>query len=165
MDSPSSSASNADTQPSSIDGSGLGEDLLKKCHNLLDELQEFRSFLAEQNREKEVDIRQFQNSVQSELKSLEKVRKSTPPNFSSRTTLPNLAKTISRQWSPSWYPFGQVAKDLVTNRIHAPNECTNILHSFLTWTPQPNARSTPSAPPISPSTPQSGMPPKPALAS
>lgn len=40
---------------------------------MLSELEEFRVFLSEQKKENIVDIRQFHNSVRSELKSLEKV--------------------------------------------------------------------------------------------
>ena len=52
------------------------EDLLAKCHALLDELEEFRTFLVERKKEHTVELRQFRSSVQSELKSLEKVRSS-----------------------------------------------------------------------------------------
>lgn len=50
------------------------EDLLRKCHALLNELEAFRTFLVQRKKEHTVEIRQFRNSVQSELKSLEKVR-------------------------------------------------------------------------------------------
>ena len=49
------------------------ENLLAKCHTLLNELEEFRTFLAERNKEHTVELRQFRSSVLSELKSLEKV--------------------------------------------------------------------------------------------
>lgn len=49
------------------------EDLLARCHVLLNELEEFRTFLAERKKEHTVELRQFRSSVQSELKSLEKV--------------------------------------------------------------------------------------------
>jgi len=50
------------------------EDLLRNCHVLLNELEAFRSFLVQRKKEHTVEIRQFRNSIQSELKSLEKVR-------------------------------------------------------------------------------------------
>lgn len=78
--------------PSSSEGAIVAEDLLEKCHTLLAEyifsncklnldvlvlttsrLQEFKTFIEERNKEKIVDIRHFQSSVRSELKSLEKV--------------------------------------------------------------------------------------------
>jgi len=54
-------------------------ELLAKCHDLLDELEDFQKFLVEQKKEHVVEIRQFRNSVASELKSLERVC-ITPPN-------------------------------------------------------------------------------------
>lgn len=53
------------------------EDLLRNCHALLTELEAFRTFLVQRKNEQTVEIRQFRNSVQSELKSLEKVRSLT----------------------------------------------------------------------------------------
>ena len=47
--------------------------LLAKCHELLGELEDFRKFLVEQKKEHTVELRQFRNSVTSELKSLERV--------------------------------------------------------------------------------------------
>ena len=61
----------------------LVEDLLRNCHNLLHELEEFRTFLTQHKKEHTVEIRQFRNSVQSELKSLEKVPLPAPPISSS----------------------------------------------------------------------------------
>jgi len=49
------------------------EDLVQKCHGLLKELEDFRTFLVQRKKEHTVEIRQFRNSVQSELKSLAKV--------------------------------------------------------------------------------------------
>lgn len=63
----------AETSAAAADGAILVEDLLKKCHDLLNELDQFRTFVAENNRQNAVEIRQFQNSILSELKSLEKV--------------------------------------------------------------------------------------------
>ena len=58
-----------------FDGTALAESLLKRCHHLLAELEEFRTFLEQQRTEQEsaVEIRKFQQSVGSELKSLQKV--------------------------------------------------------------------------------------------
>ena len=60
------------------------EDLLRNCHALLKELEAFRTFLVQCRKEATVEIRQFRNSVQSELKSLEKVRSRTSCLHSSR---------------------------------------------------------------------------------
>ena len=54
-------------------GPALAEDLLRKCHQLLSELQNFKAFLSKHKIEHVVDIRQFHNAVRSELKSLERV--------------------------------------------------------------------------------------------
>lgn len=62
-----------ETQASSADGTLLVEDLLKRCHDLLSELDQFRTFLAKSQKSKVVEIRQFHNSVLAEFKSLERV--------------------------------------------------------------------------------------------
>lgn len=62
-----------ETQASSADGTLLVEDLLKRCHDLLSELDQFRTFLVESKKLNAVEIRQFHNSVLAELKSLERV--------------------------------------------------------------------------------------------
>ena len=49
------------------------EDLLAKCYDLLEELEQFREFLVKRNKEQTVELRPFRNSIQSELKSLERV--------------------------------------------------------------------------------------------
>lgn len=49
------------------------DELLAGCHDLLKELEDFQKFLVVQKKEHVVEIRQFRNSVVSELKSLEKV--------------------------------------------------------------------------------------------
>lgn len=53
------------------------ESLLAKCQNLLDEIQQFRDYLGQHRKDKEVDVRHFQNAILSEQKSLEKVYIST----------------------------------------------------------------------------------------
>ena len=64
-----------ETQASSADGALPVEDLLTRCHDLLNELDQFRTYVAENKKQKVVEIRPFQNSVSSELKSLERVCK------------------------------------------------------------------------------------------
>ena len=49
------------------------DQLLAQCRDLLSELEDFQKFLVEQKKEHVVEIRQFRNSVASELKSLERV--------------------------------------------------------------------------------------------
>ena len=53
----------------SVDG------LLAQCHDLLKELEQFQAFLVERKKEHTVELRQFRNSVTSELRSLERVCK------------------------------------------------------------------------------------------
>ena len=60
-----------DTQAPSL---AVSVDLfLEQCHGLLHELEEFQDFLVEQKKEHTVELRQFRNSINSELKSLQKV--------------------------------------------------------------------------------------------
>lgn len=68
-----SDAEGVQQQQSSADNTGLVEDLLKRCHDLLNELEGFKTFLQEQKKEHAVELRQFCNSVASELESLKKV--------------------------------------------------------------------------------------------
>ena len=49
------------------------DDLLAKCRGLLKELEQFQEYLREWNKEQTVELRPFRNSIQSELKSLERV--------------------------------------------------------------------------------------------
>ena len=67
------------TEITTTDGAALAEDLLARCRTLLNELEDFGTFVLEQKLEHEpaVEIRKFQTSVATELKSLEKV--SRPP--------------------------------------------------------------------------------------
>lgn len=62
-----------ETQASPADGTLLVEDLLKRCRDLLSELDQFRTFLVKSKKTNVVELRQFHNSVLAELKSLEKV--------------------------------------------------------------------------------------------
>ena len=65
-----------DTESPLADGTALAEDLLSKCQILLTELEAFGTFIAEQKLEQDsaADTRKFQNSVVTELKSLQKVQ-------------------------------------------------------------------------------------------
>ncbi|MCJ1247738.1 hypothetical protein MMC30_004953 [Trapelia coarctata] len=54
------------------------DELLAKCHDLLNELEDFQKFLVEQKKEQVVEIRQFRNSVASEIKSLERLSAADP---------------------------------------------------------------------------------------
>lgn len=63
------------TKATTAEGSALAEDLLGRCRGLLNELEDFRKFVAEQRLEQEhaVDIHKFQTSVSTEYKSLQKL--------------------------------------------------------------------------------------------
>ena len=65
-----------------IDGGRVAEDLLSKCHTLLRELEEFRSFVTEQKlvQEPAVEIRKLQTSVATERKILQKVYRPRLPS-------------------------------------------------------------------------------------
>ena len=54
--------------------------LLSKCHILIEEIQQFRVYLAEHKKEKEVDIQRFYNTTLSEQKSIEKVSYTCNPS-------------------------------------------------------------------------------------
>ncbi|MCJ1371999.1 hypothetical protein MMC20_003220 [Loxospora ochrophaea] len=71
-------ASTGDGTPSSQTSITKVEELLEKCHNLLSEIEQFQSFLVEQKKESAVELRQLRNSVNSELKSLEKLSTADP---------------------------------------------------------------------------------------
>ena len=51
----------------------LASDLVQRCHVLLDELEQFQRYLAEQKKSKEVELRHFKTNIKTELKSLQKV--------------------------------------------------------------------------------------------
>ncbi|KAF6231459.1 hypothetical protein HO173_010211 [Letharia columbiana] len=65
----------ATTEAASTEGSSLVEDLLARCQSLVNELEDFKKFVAEQRLEQEpaVDIHKFQTSVATEHKSLQKL--------------------------------------------------------------------------------------------
>ena len=56
------------------------DDLLSKCHGLIEEIQQFRVYLAQYKKEKEVDIQRFYNTILSEQKSIEKVSYTCNPS-------------------------------------------------------------------------------------
>ena len=79
------------------------DDLLIQCHRLLKELELFQEFLVERKREHTVELRQFRSSIISELKSLQRVRRSPTARMNRRTMLtsqqlagadPNAERTI-----------------------------------------------------------------------
>lgn len=78
---------------SNPDGTDLAESLLTKCQTLLSELEAFRTFVDERAAEQEpvVDIRKFQTSVGTELKSLHKVHPLPPihPSTNTNTNKPH----------------------------------------------------------------------------
>ena len=86
------------------------DELLAKCHDLLSELEDFQKFLVEQKKEHVVEIRQFRNSVASELKSLERVCFPPPVSDQPDTNRP-------------------------TARIRRPNRRTHNSHSSLLQPP------------------------------
>lgn len=51
----------------------IAKDLVKRCHELLNELEAFHTFIKICNREHTVELKPFVNTVTSELRSLEKV--------------------------------------------------------------------------------------------
>lgn len=65
---------NAGSTPT--DGTALADDLLAKCQMLLDELEAFSTFVAEQKLEQDsaAETRKFRNSVATELNLLQKVQ-------------------------------------------------------------------------------------------
>ena len=75
MDNTHSNNSSNSGQEQRPEGIVIAEELLGQCYQLLSELEEFQTFLTERRKEQIVDIRQFHNSVRSELKSLERVCK------------------------------------------------------------------------------------------
>jgi hypothetical protein len=60
----------------------LRGNLLEQCRSLLQEIEEFEHYLAEQKKDTKVELRHFKNSVKTELSSLQKVRESIMPSAS-----------------------------------------------------------------------------------
>ncbi|KAL8687692.1 MAG: hypothetical protein Q9218_006207 [Villophora microphyllina] len=71
-DTRSPNASSADA--SSTEPFNLADDLVNRCHELLNELEAFQTFLKESKREHAVEVKPFRNTVTAELRSLEKLR-------------------------------------------------------------------------------------------
>lgn len=61
------------TDVSSVQGAVIAEDLVKRCHELLNELEAFQKYLQGSKQEETVELKPFRNSVAAELKSLERV--------------------------------------------------------------------------------------------
>lgn len=51
----------------------IAKDLVKRCHELLNELKAFHVYVKEYKREDTVEVKPFLNTVTAELRSLEKV--------------------------------------------------------------------------------------------
>lgn len=66
IDSPSNKAS-------PLDGAVLADDLVRRCQQLLDELDAFQKYLIKCKREHTVELKPFRHSISAELKFLEKV--------------------------------------------------------------------------------------------
>ena len=73
----STSAAHADNPEDdttvSNEGALLAEDLVRRCKQLLGELEAFQQYLAHSQQGQNVEVKPFRNSVAAELKSLEKV--------------------------------------------------------------------------------------------
>lgn len=69
---------NSKLQDDFSSSSSLHTDLVSRARFLLEELIAFQSYLEAQKKEDVVEIRQFRSSVQSEIKSLERIPKSIP---------------------------------------------------------------------------------------
>ncbi|KAL9585411.1 MAG: hypothetical protein Q9203_004261, partial [Teloschistes exilis] len=52
----------------------IAKDLVKRCHELLNELKAFHTYIKEYKREDTVELKPFLNTVTAELRSLEKLR-------------------------------------------------------------------------------------------
>ncbi|KAI9816771.1 MAG: hypothetical protein M1827_001416 [Pycnora praestabilis] len=74
-------------QETRLSSTRSAEDLLEQCQVLLRELEVFREYLVTRRKEKGVDLGPFRNSVQSELKSLERLSKADPTTERTRHTL------------------------------------------------------------------------------
>ncbi|KAL8667162.1 MAG: hypothetical protein Q9168_007307, partial [Polycauliona sp. 1 TL-2023] len=62
-----------DSQTTLDNGTLLAEDLVNKCEKLLNELEAYRSYLAQSKQtQHNVEVKPFRNSIAAELKSLEK---------------------------------------------------------------------------------------------
>ena len=105
----------------STNGSALAEDLLARCQTLLDELENFRIFVAEQRLEQEpaVDIHKFQTSVATEHKSLQKL---ADADLTAEKTVHTLRSSNLPFYAAIW-EAAKTSKALVTfgKRFHWDN--------------------------------------------
>ncbi|KAL8680397.1 MAG: hypothetical protein Q9186_003426 [Xanthomendoza sp. 1 TL-2023] len=60
------------------EGVVLAEELVRRCNELLGELEAFQNYLVQSNRGHNVEVKPFRNSVAAELKSLDKLRAADP---------------------------------------------------------------------------------------
>lgn len=61
------------TDESSVQGAIVAENLVERCHKLLNELEAFQKHLQECKQEQTVELKPFRSSIAAELKSLERV--------------------------------------------------------------------------------------------
>ncbi|KAL8916441.1 MAG: hypothetical protein Q9208_008507 [Pyrenodesmia sp. 3 TL-2023] len=66
------------TDASSVQGAVIAEDLVNRCHELLNELEAFQKYLQGCKQEEAVELKPFRNSIAAELKSLERLRTANP---------------------------------------------------------------------------------------
>ncbi|KAL8763700.1 MAG: hypothetical protein Q9184_000595 [Pyrenodesmia sp. 2 TL-2023] len=59
---------------SSVQGAVVAEDLVNRCHELLNELEAFQKYLQGCKQDETVELKPFRNSVSAELKSLKRLR-------------------------------------------------------------------------------------------
>lgn len=64
-----------------VDGAVLADDLVRRCHKLLNELSAFQQYLIERKREHTVELKPFHHSISAEGKSLEKVNHTSLEGF------------------------------------------------------------------------------------
>ncbi|KAL8770917.1 MAG: hypothetical protein Q9209_003568 [Squamulea sp. 1 TL-2023] len=70
--------SNALPKPDGNEAALLAEDLVRRCNELLGELQAFQEYLTQSKQEHSVEVKTFRNSIAAELKSLKKLRSADP---------------------------------------------------------------------------------------
>ena len=56
-----------------IEVSELAADMQKRCRLFLDELEQFQTYLKDQKRENQVELRTFKSGLQTELRTIDKV--------------------------------------------------------------------------------------------
>jgi len=60
-----------ETDPTDV--AGLAADMQKRCRLFLDELEQFQTYLKDQKRENQVELRIFKSALQTELRTIDKV--------------------------------------------------------------------------------------------